>query len=98
MWGRSVGSVRRGAESPTVLTPDEAQPVTWRIMSPGGEGEMAILNGVVHYEFVRFGSLVVWSEPAVGDLESAVEFIAKDSEAYAWQRCAAGCRCCGIAG
>ena len=26
---------------------------------------------------------IVWSDPAVQDLESAVEFIAKDSEAYA---------------
>jgi toxin ParE1/3/4 len=26
---------------------------------------------------------VVWSDPAVDDLEAAVEFIAKDSEAYA---------------
>ena len=26
---------------------------------------------------------IVWSDPAVQDLESAVEFIARDSEAYA---------------
>jgi toxin ParE1/3/4 len=26
---------------------------------------------------------IVWSEPAVDDLEAAVEFIAKDSDAYA---------------
>jgi len=26
---------------------------------------------------------VVWSDPAVGDLEAAVTFIARDSEAYA---------------
>ena len=26
---------------------------------------------------------IVWSDPAVEDLEAAVEFIAKDSEAYA---------------
>ena len=26
---------------------------------------------------------IIWSEPAVEDLEAAVEFIAKDSEAYA---------------
>jgi plasmid stabilization system protein ParE len=26
---------------------------------------------------------IVWSDPAVADLESAVEFIARDSEAYA---------------
>ena len=26
---------------------------------------------------------IVWSDPAVADLESAVEFVARDSEAYA---------------